>query len=69
MKYLLAIFKTRMHVNRSLWRAFTSQRITALLMVNAENVDFLKNDEHYALLLKEVQLISSGRHYFNPVLS
>ena len=34
MKYLLAIFRTRMHVNRSLWRAFTSQRITALLMVN-----------------------------------
>ena len=34
MKYLLALLRTRMHVNRSLWRAFTSQRITALLMVN-----------------------------------
>ena len=47
---------------------FLNYRDSALLMVNAENVDFMENEEHYALLLKEIQVIASGRHYFNPVL-
>ena len=34
MKYLFRFLKTRLHINRSLWRTFTSERITALLMVN-----------------------------------
>ena len=48
-------------------RFFLGYRDSALLMVNAENVDFLKNEEHYHLLLQQVNSISSGRHYFNPV--
>lgn len=39
-----------------------------LLMVNSEHLNFLDNEEHYALLLTEIQQISSGRHYFNPLI-
>lgn len=49
-------------------RYFLSYHNSALLMVNAENLDFLSNDEHYELLLQEIYAISSGRHYFNPVV-
>ena len=47
---------------------FLNYRKSALLMINVENVDFLNNAEHYELLLKQIISISSGRHYFNPVL-
>lgn len=49
-------------------RYFLSYHNSALLMVNAENLNFLDNDEHYELLLSEINNISSGRHYFNPVI-
>ena len=49
-------------------RYFLAYHDSALLMVNAENTNFLDNDEHYQLLLEQVNNISSGRHYFNPVL-
>ena len=48
-------------------RFFLSYHDSPLLMVNAENTDFLENDEHYGLLLSQIDSISSGRHYFNPV--
>ena len=48
-------------------RYFLSYNESPLLMVNAENLNFLDNDEHFSLLLEEVDRISSGRHYFNPV--
>ena len=47
-------------------RFFLSYHDSPLLMVNAENSNFLDNDEHYALLLEQVQSVQSGRHYFNP---
>lgn len=40
-----------------------------LLIVNAENLDFLENDEHFELLRKQIMRTTSGRHYFNPVNS
>lgn len=49
-------------------RYFLSYRKTALLMVNAENLSFLHNEEHFELLLQEIGSISSGRHYFNPLI-
>ncbi len=49
-------------------RYFLGYHDSALLMVNAENLNFLNNDEHYELLLQEVNNITSGRHYFNPIL-
>lgn len=47
-------------------RFFLSYHDSPLLMVNAENSNFLDDDEHYALLLEQVQSVQSGRHYFNP---
>lgn len=49
-------------------RYFLSYQQSALLMINAENLNFLNNDEHYELLLQEIYAISSGRHYFNPII-
>ncbi len=48
-------------------RLFLGYRESPLLVVNAENVDFIENEEHYELLLRQVNTISSGKHYFNPV--
>lgn len=47
-------------------RFFLSYHDSPLLMVNAENSNFLDDDEHYALLLEQVKSVQSGRHYFNP---
>ena len=49
-------------------RYFLNYHDSALLMVNAENLNFMENDEHYELLLEQANNIHSGRHYFNPVL-
>ena len=49
-------------------RYFLGYHESALLMVNVENLNFLDNDEHYELLLGEINNISSGRHYFNPII-
>ena len=49
-------------------RYFLTYNSSALLMVNAENTHFLDNEEHYQLLMQEVNGITSGRHYFNPML-
>lgn len=49
-------------------RFFLSYHDSALLMVNAESVNFLDDEEHYKLLLNQVNTIHSGRHYFNPVI-
>ena len=55
-------------ITASYTRYFLSYHQSALLMVNAENLDFLNDDEHYKLLLQEIHAISSGRHYFNPMI-
>lgn len=49
-------------------RYFLSYRNSSLLMINAENLNFLNNDEHYELLLQQIYNISPGRHYFNPIV-
>ena len=49
-------------------RFFLSYHDSALLMVNAESVNFLDNEEHYRMLLDQVNSIHTGRHYFNPAL-
>ena len=49
-------------------RYFLGYHGSPLLMVNAGNLNFLGNEDHFALLLEEINRISSGRHYFNPVI-
>ena len=39
----------------------------ALLIVNAESIDFAANDDDYRQLLDRLRELRGGRHYFNPV--
>ncbi len=49
-------------------RFFLGYHQSALLMVNAETLNFVDRDEHFELLLAQANTITSGRHYFNPAL-
>jgi len=40
-----------------------------LLVVNAESINYVDNDEDFEMLLEHILKISSGRHYFNPLSS
>ena len=40
-----------------------------LLIINATDIDFADNDQHYQQLLSYLQGITSGRHYFNPAVA
>ena len=55
-------------LNEAYTRHFLGYHESALLMVNAENLNFIENEEHFELLLEQAGNITSGRHYFNPVL-
>ncbi|MGA9855909.1 MAG: deoxynucleoside kinase [Gammaproteobacteria bacterium] len=37
-----------------------------LLIVNAADINPVDSDDDYALLVKEISRVKSGRHYFNP---
>lgn len=47
-------------------RFFHLYDATPLLIVNAGDVDFIGNDEHFRQLQAEVARPRRGRHYFNP---
>jgi len=47
-------------------RFFYHYASSPLLIVNATDINPLKNDADYALLVKEIGRVKSGRHYFNP---
>jgi len=49
-------------------RYFLNYNESALLMINAENLNFVDNDEVLEMLLEQAANATSGRHYFNPVL-
>lgn len=38
-----------------------------LLIVNAAVLDPVHNDEHYEMLVAEIDRVKSGRHFFNPI--
>jgi deoxyadenosine/deoxycytidine kinase len=40
-----------------------------LLIINATDINFADNDQHYQQLLSYLQGITSGRHYFNPAVA
>jgi deoxyadenosine/deoxycytidine kinase len=48
---------------------FHSYTRSPLLVVNAENINYVDNDEDFDMLLDHILRISSGRHYFNPLSS
>ena len=49
-------------------RFFLNYYNAPLLIVNAENLNFLENDEHFTLLIAQIKRSGPGRHYFNPVV-
>ena len=46
---------------------FHSYMRSPLLVVNAERINYVDNDEDYTMLLNHILSIKSGRHYFNPL--
>ncbi|MDD9821367.1 MAG: deoxynucleoside kinase [Gammaproteobacteria bacterium] len=49
-------------------RYFLNYNASALLMVNAETLNFVDDDASIDMLLQQAENAASGRHYFNPVL-
>ena len=47
-------------------RFFYSYNRSALLIVNAAQIDWVHNDDDYELLVREIMTITHGRHFFNP---
>lgn len=47
-------------------RFFHNYGSSPLLIVNATDMNPLENEEDYTLLVREIQRVKSGRHYFNP---
>jgi len=45
---------------------FHSYDQTPVLIVNAEEIDFVDNEHDYRGLLEQVLTVRAGRHYFNP---
>ena len=54
-------------LNESYARFFYNYNESPLLIVNAEEIDLVNNENDYNLLLDQIKKIKSGRHYFNPV--
>ena len=50
-------------------RFFHDYQDAPLLIINANEINFAKNDEDYFLLLQQIRKITCGRHFFNPVFS
>ena len=47
-------------------RFFHHYSSSPLLIVNATDINPVDNEEDYALLVREIRRVNSGRHYFNP---
>lgn len=48
-------------------RMFLAYKQSPLLVVNAENINFVNNESDYHTLLQEITSTKSGRHFFNPL--
>ena len=56
-------------LNSTYLKFFNSYEGSPLLIVNAEDIDFVNNKIDYKNLLNKIYSIESGRHYFNPLAS
>lgn len=54
-------------INESYAHFFHNYNQSPLLIVNAEEIDLVNNENDYMLLLEQIKRVKSGRHYFNPV--
>ena len=49
-------------------RFFLNYYNAPLLIVNAENLNFLDSEEHLAMLVEQIRSCGPGRQYFNPMV-
>lgn len=54
-------------INESYAHFFHNYNQSPLLIVNAEEIDLVNDENDYMLLLEQIKRVKSGRHYFNPV--
>ncbi len=54
-----------LQLSESYTRYFHNYDDSALLTVNTQSIDLIKNSGDYQALLAEIEQIRSGRHYFN----
>ena len=48
-------------------RMFLNYEAAPLLIVNAAHINLVDNDRDYEALLEQIQVIRTGKHYFNPL--
>ncbi len=56
-------------INEAYSEFFLNYTEAPLLIINATEIDFAHNEEHFEQLLRYLLEISGGRHYFNPSFS
>ena len=66
-KYIDAEYLERL--NSMYLKFFNTYNASPLLIVNAEDIDFINNENDYKNLLDKIYSIEKGRHYFNPLAS
>ena len=66
-KYIDAEYLERL--NAMYLKFFNTYNASPLLIVNAEDIDFVNNENDYKNLLDKIYSIEKGRHYFNPLAS
>lgn len=49
-------------------RFFLNYYNAPLLIVNAENLNFLDSEDHLAILVEQIRNCGAGRQYFNPMV-
>lgn len=55
-------------LNDTYMRYFMSYNHSPLLTINAQHANFIESEEHFSMLMQEIDSISSGKHYFNPMV-
>ena len=53
-------------LQKSYTEMFHNYTDTPLLIINATDIDFARNDQDYERLLRQIKTVQAGRHYFNP---
>ena len=56
-------------LNSMYLKFFNNYNASPLLIVNAEDIDFVNNEVDYKNLLDKIYSIDKGKHYFNPLAS
>ncbi len=55
------------HLSDAYSRFFHEYTDTPLMIINAKDIDFAENKKDYRNLLEQIENISAGRHYLNPL--